>query len=96
MVFAVPCYYVYSTQAVLGGVLGGGFGTSGPPVVVYTSMQPWTKDEVASTLQGFFFAVTVVQLVSLFFAHLLDLQILLLDLKLAPLVLVGVWGGGFL
>ena len=38
----------------LAGALGGGFSTPGPPVIVYTSMQPWTKDEIKATLQGFF------------------------------------------
>ena len=51
---------------------------------------------MASTLQGFFCAVTVIQLVSLYFAGLLGMEILLLDLKLVPLVICGVWLGGLL
>jgi uncharacterized protein len=39
----------------LAGCLGGAFSTSGPPVIVYTSLQTWTKDQIKVTLQGFFF-----------------------------------------
>ena len=38
----------------IAGCLGGGFSTNGPPVIVYTSLQPWTKDEIKSTIQGYF------------------------------------------
>jgi len=36
------------------GVLGASVGESGPPVIAYTSMQPWTADQVKSTLAFFF------------------------------------------
>jgi uncharacterized membrane protein YfcA len=38
-----------------GGVLGGAYVTSGPPVVVYGDCQRWERDEFKSNLQGFFF-----------------------------------------
>jgi len=37
-----------------GGCLGGALGASGPPVIVYTSLQSWSKDKIKVTLQGFF------------------------------------------
>ncbi|QMV15857.1 sulfite exporter TauE/SafE family protein [Vibrio spartinae] len=36
------------------GVLGASVGESGPPVIAYTSMQPWTADQTKSTLAFFF------------------------------------------
>jgi uncharacterized membrane protein YfcA len=39
----------------LAGCLGGAFGASGPPVIVYTSLQKWSKDQIKVTLQAFFF-----------------------------------------
>lgn len=36
------------------GCLKGAFGVGGPPVIVYTSLQAWSKDEIKVTLQGFF------------------------------------------
>ena len=37
------------------GFLGGSLAMSGPPVIVYTALQPWDKDEMKSTLTGYFF-----------------------------------------
>ena len=37
-----------------GGLLGGAYNTSGPPVVVYGSCRGWSPDEFKSNLQGFF------------------------------------------
>ena len=39
----------------LSGCLGGAITASGPPVIVYTSLQAWSKDTIKATLQGFFF-----------------------------------------
>ncbi len=36
------------------GILAGSIGTSGPPVVIYTSLQPWSKSEIKATLVAFF------------------------------------------
>jgi uncharacterized membrane protein YfcA len=38
----------------LGGVLGGAFNTSGPPVVIYANCRRWPPREFKSNLQGFF------------------------------------------
>ena len=37
------------------GCLGGSLGTNGPPVLIYTAIQPWTKNEVKAVLAVFFF-----------------------------------------
>jgi len=39
----------------LSGCLGGAITAAGPPVIVYTSLQAWSKDTIKATLQGFFF-----------------------------------------
>ena len=38
----------------LSGVLGGSVSAGGPPVIIYTALQPWGKLPVKSTLVGFF------------------------------------------
>jgi uncharacterized membrane protein YfcA len=38
----------------LAGCFGGALSASGPPVVIYTSLQPWSKDQTKVTLQGYF------------------------------------------
>ncbi len=37
-----------------GGCLGGALSAGGPPVIVYTSLQKWSKDQIKVTIQGFF------------------------------------------
>lgn len=39
----------------LSGILGGAINTAGPPAVVYTASQPWSKEEIHVTLQLYFF-----------------------------------------
>jgi uncharacterized protein len=34
------------------GFLGGSLGTNGPPIIIYTALQPWDKDEIKATLVG--------------------------------------------
>ena len=36
------------------GFLGGSIGAAGPPVVIYTALQPWTKEQVKGTMVAFF------------------------------------------
>ena len=36
------------------GCLGGSLGTNGPPIIIYTALQPWEKDQIKGTLVGFF------------------------------------------
>ena len=36
------------------GVLGASIGASGPPVIVYTALQPWPKHQIKATLVTFF------------------------------------------
>ena len=73
-----------------GGILGGALNTSGPPVVVYTSLQPWNKNQVSGTLQIFFFFATSIQLLTLWMTDLLTTDSLWLNLKLSPIVFIGV------
>ena len=40
----------------LSGCLGGALSASGPAVIVYTSLQAWSKNTIKVTLQGFFLA----------------------------------------
>lgn len=41
----------------LSGCFGGTLGAAGPPVIVYTSLRAWNKDQIKVTLQGFFLMV---------------------------------------
>ena len=39
----------------LAGILGGSIGANGPPVIIYSAIQNWTKDQVKSTITSFLF-----------------------------------------
>jgi len=43
----------------LGGILSGAYNTSGPPVVIYGTMNNWPPDAFKSNLQGFFVLNTI-------------------------------------
>ncbi|HID54222.1 MAG TPA: sulfite exporter TauE/SafE family protein [Anaerolineae bacterium] len=47
----------------IGGILGGAYNTSGPPVIVYGSCRRWPPDEFKGNLQGYFIPVTLLVLV---------------------------------
>lgn len=36
------------------GCLGGSIGANGPPIIIYTSLQPWTKDEIKANMVIYF------------------------------------------
>ncbi len=44
----------------LAGCFGGAVSASGPPVIIYTSLQPWSKDQIKVTLQGYFLVSGVI------------------------------------
>ena len=46
-----PWAYLFGFFA---GGLGGAISATGPPAIVYTSLQDWPKDQIKVTLQGFF------------------------------------------
>jgi uncharacterized membrane protein YfcA len=41
------------------GVLGGSIGAPGPPVIIFTSLQPWAKHQIKSIMVAFFTLVCV-------------------------------------
>lgn len=44
----------------LAGVLGGGYGMNGPPLVIYGSMRRWSPQHFRATLQGYFLPASAV------------------------------------
>jgi hypothetical protein len=51
-------YWSYVAGFVAGG-LGGSIGASGPPIIVYTTLQPWSKDTIKATMVGYFLLTTL-------------------------------------
>lgn len=80
----------------LAGGLGGAISASGPPVIVFTSLQTWTKDQIKITLQGFFIVSGL--LIGIFHAAngLLTDAVVLNFLATVPTLLAGTWAGSLL
>lgn len=78
------------------GCLGGAISASGPPVIVYTSLQPWSKDQIKVTLQGFFVASGVVVIFFQALEGLITERVLWYFLASLPLLLGGTWTGSLL
>jgi uncharacterized membrane protein YfcA len=79
----------------LAGCLGGSIGANGPPVIVYTSLQPWNKDAIKSTLVGYFF-ITGIGISGFHAASgLITGEVLKLTAIALPFLVIGVLIGSF-
>jgi uncharacterized membrane protein YfcA len=79
----------------LSGCLGGAFSALGPPVIVYTSLQTWSKDQIKVTLQAFFFLSGVVIGVSHALSGITTLRVLHFYAAALPALLLGAGLGSF-
>ncbi|MFA0084634.1 hypothetical protein BCU70_02520 [Vibrio sp. 10N.286.49.C2] len=75
------------------GVLGASVGEAGPPVIAYTSMQPWTADQAKSTLVFFFMLQMIGAIASFWNEGLITPDVQELVLSAMPAFLVGMTGG---
>lgn len=75
------------------GVLGASVGESGPPVIAYTSMQPWSADQVKSTLAFFFMLQMIGANISFWNEGLITEKVLSLVWSALPAFAVGLTGG---
>jgi uncharacterized protein len=75
------------------GILGGSLASSGPPVIVYTALQPWPKDEIKSTLTGYFFLSGLVIIAAQAVSGLFTPEVLNLSLFSIPFIVLGVFLG---
>lgn len=77
------------------GYLGGALGASGPPVIVYTSLQTWSKDKIKVTLQGFFLVLGTTVVFFHAINGLTTLTVLRFFLVGLPLLIAGTYVGSF-
>ena len=79
-----------------GGILGGAFATSGPPVVAYTSSTPWSPEEIRATLQAYFGSLSLFTISLMAATGLINQQTLTLNAQLLlPLLIGGLVGDHF-
>ncbi len=78
---------------ITGGILGGAFSSSGPPIVLYATLQDWNKGETVGTLQAFFICQGALTISGFFYKGLVNAETLSWNLYLLPALLLGVWLG---
>jgi len=79
----------------LAGCFGGAFSAAGPPVIIYVSLQPWRKELIKVTLQGFYFASGLLVVTAQALTGMVTDRVMELFLySLAPLTL-GTYAGHF-
>ncbi len=76
-----------------GGVLGGAFNTSGPPVVLYGTMRGWTPNVFVGMLQAYFIPTDLFVISGHIGSGLLNGEVFRYYLWCLPLLLLAVWIG---
>jgi len=75
------------------GAIGAAFSAGGPPTIIYTMLNNWSKDEMKATLTGFFMVNSYIIAVVHGVTGVTTKQSLFLFLTSAPFVLIGTLGG---
>lgn len=79
----------------LAGCLGGAVSASGPPVIIYTFLQPWDKDKIKVTLQGFYLISGLFILAYFYWNGLIVPQVVKLSFIALPFIIGGTLAGSF-
>ncbi len=79
----------------LAGCLGGTLGATGPVVILYTSLQNWSKDKIKVTLQVFFFVSGVTVVFFHAISGLTSLAVLRFFMVSLPMLILGTYVGSF-
>ena len=77
----------------ISGILGGAFGTEGPPVVVYAALRPWAKSQVVGMMQSFFIFANFIVLCSFGYHGLLTRSVFDVALLAIPMAIAGIFTG---
>jgi len=77
----------------LGGCLGAALSAGGPPVIIYTSLQAWSKDQIKGTIQGFFVTAGTAVVVSFAVAGVVTDTVLLFYCFSFPILMLGTFLG---
>ncbi len=80
----------------LGGLLGGAYNTSGPPVILYADTQNWPPERFKSNLQGYFIVISLQVLIGHFLAGDFRPDVLRWLPYAFPAVLLGLLAGALL
>lgn len=77
------------------GVLAGSIGVGGPPVIIYSAIQPWSKDEAKATLAFYFLVSSILALISHAYTGILTKEIVQYSIPAVPGLCIGILGGTY-
>lgn len=77
------------------GAIGSAFSAGGPPVIIYTTLKGWNKDQIKATLTGFFLFNSCMTVAAHSITGLITKETLVSFLFTAPFVLGGTVLGSF-
>ena len=77
------------------GCLGGAYNTSGPPAIIYTSLQDWNKNEATITLQSYFIVTACLIIFMNSINGLVTVEVLTCAGVIVPFALLGVVVGSY-
>lgn len=77
------------------GVLGGAYGTNGPPLVIYGILRGWSAQDFRATLQGYFFPASIMTAVGYWFAGLWTAPVIHYYVIGLPVIVVAIFVGRF-
>jgi uncharacterized membrane protein YfcA len=77
----------------LAGIMGGGYGMNGPPIVVYGTLRKWRPQEFHATLQGYFLPASTVGMAGYWMAGLWTSSVSAHYLASLPAIAVAIAGG---
>lgn len=80
----------------IAGILGGGYNTNGPPIVIYGTLRKWSQDYFRVNLQGYFFLSNCLIVVSHGLAGLWTAQVLQFYFVSLPFLGLGILTGSFI
>lgn len=75
------------------GVLGGAYGTNGPPLVIYGILRGWSAQDFRATLQGYFFPASLMTAAGYWFAGLWTANVVHYYLIGVPVIVIAVFAG---
>lgn len=73
----------------LSGAIGAAFSAGGPPAIIYTTLNNWTKNEMKATLSGFFCFASYIVVAAHVISGVTTLAVVKTFLISAPFVLLG-------
>jgi hypothetical protein len=78
------------------GILSSSISTAGPPVIIYTTIQPWSKDKAKATLGSYFLIVGIATVAVHALNGIITEPVLTYSAYLLPALIVGTLAGTWL